>query len=141
MEAPPLRATGPSPEQLRYAKVLETGMYIGLLLLLITFVVYVSGILEPYVPPDELAGYWTMSAHEYTEAAQVETGWGWVQLTGHGDFLNFIPIAMLAGVSILCYLSIVPILARNRDWIYLVLCVLEVLVLTLAASGIIASGH
>ena len=58
-----------------------------------------------------------------------------------GDFLNFVGIAILAGVTILCYLAIVPTLLRKKDNAYLTMAILEVLVLTLAASGILAVGH
>ncbi|MEJ2679277.1 MAG: hypothetical protein P8174_09430 [Gemmatimonadota bacterium] len=34
-------------EQLLYARILAVGMYAGLLLLLLTFAVYVSGIVQP----------------------------------------------------------------------------------------------
>jgi hypothetical protein len=130
-----------SPEQLTYARILEIGMYFGLLLLLVTFCIYVFGVLEPYVPTHQLPHYWTMSAHEYTEHANIETGWGWTKLVGHGDFLNYIGIALLAGVTIICYASIIPVLVRNRDTVYVIIAVLEILVLVLAASGILASGH
>jgi len=50
-------------------------------------------------------------------------------------------VAILAGVTILCYLSIIPILLRQRDWVYAVLALFEVLILALAASGILAVGH
>jgi hypothetical protein len=59
----------------------------------------------------------------------------------YGDFLNFIGIAILAGVTLLCYVSILPLLLRKGDYIYAVLALLEVIVLLGAASGIISAGH
>ena len=41
-----------TPEQILYAKILEIGMYIGLLALFITFALYTLGIMKPYVPVD-----------------------------------------------------------------------------------------
>ncbi len=55
-------------------------------------------------------------------------------------FLNFIGIAFLAGITILCYGRIVPIIYRQKDYVYTVLAVCEILVLTLAASGILHMG-
>jgi len=60
---------------------------------------------------------------------------------GKGDFLNFIGIAMLGGATIICYLAIVPTLLRKKDTAYVVMSILEVCVLTLAASGLLAAGH
>lgn len=130
-----------SPEQLVYANILEKGMYFGLLILFITFALYVFGIMKPYIPVGDLSHYWSMSVHEYLTEARIQPGWGWAAMLGYGDFINFIGVAILAGVTIICYLAIVPTLLRNKDIVYAVIAVLEVVVLSLAASGILAAGH
>ena len=139
-----------SEEQLAYAGVLNVGMWIGLFLLVVTFIVYISGVLPSYVPIEKLSEipqgsnvpYWGMRAHEFNQAFNVPTGWGWTSLVAKGDYLNFVGIAMLGGLSILCYLVILPILIRKKDTAYVVIAIFEVLVLALAASGILkAGGH
>jgi hypothetical protein len=130
-----------SPEQLLYARILEKGMIIGLLSLLATFAIYVFSILKPYVPLDEIPRYWSMNVDDYLLHANIQNGWAWLGFVKYGDFINFIGIAVLAGSTILCYLAIVPMLLKNNDRIYTVLAVLEVLVLLIAASGLIAVGH
>lgn len=130
-----------TPEQVLYGKILEKGMLVGLVLLFITFIIYASGIMEPYVPVENLSYYWSMSVTEYVHEADIPTGWGWANLLGYGDFLNFIGVAVLAGVTILCYLAIIPTLMKNNDKLYAFLALLEALVLSLAASGILAVGH
>jgi hypothetical protein len=129
------------PEQLRYAQILGVGMYFGLLILLITFAVYALGLVKPYIPIGEMHNYWGHNVHKYIEGAHVPVGWGWVRLLGYGDILNFVGIVLLAGVTIVCYLSIVPLLWRNNDRVFAVLAVIEVLILCLAASGILAVGE
>ena len=131
----------PTPEQRRYARVLQRGMYLGLLCLFVTFALYVSGIVKPYIPLEQLPQYWSMSAPEYLEAGRIEAGWNWVPMLGYGDFLNFVGIAALAGVTVLCYLVILPLLWKRGDKVYAILALLEVIVLVVAASGIIAVGH
>ena len=130
-----------TPEQILYAKILEWGMYIGLLILFITFALYAFGIMDPYIPMDKISGYWNLSVHEYLEHAGIKDGWAWVGMVTYGDFVNFIGIAILAGVTIICYAAIVPTLLRSKDIAYAVLAVLEVIILTAAASGILAVGH
>ena len=130
-----------SEEQTLYARILEKGMYLGLLTLLITFLIYILGILDLRIALDELPRYWQMSADQYLHEAGIHPGWGWVALLGYGDFLNFIGIAFLAALTIFCYLSIIPTLLKKKDYIYSILALLEVLVLSLAASGILAAGH
>jgi len=145
-EAPPQEDQS---EQLVYAKVLEIGMFIGLVILFITFALYVFRVVTPAVPLEQVSNYWTHGVHEYLEVVNDDflhmehppTGWAWVGMLNKGDFLNFVGIAILAGVSILCYLAIVPTLLRKKDNAYLAMAILEVLVLGLAASGILAVGH
>ncbi|MEW6109277.1 MAG: hypothetical protein AB1632_08970 [Nitrospirota bacterium] len=127
-------------EQIAYAKLLDIGMKIGLLIIIVTFIIYLTGILEPYVLVNNLPLYWKMPVKEYLEATGIPHGWAWLGMVNKGDFLNFIPIAFLAGVTILCYIRIMPILFRNKDTAYGILALLEVLVLVLAASGVLKSG-
>jgi len=135
---PTLDAT---PEQLRYAEILEKGMFLGLALLLITFVIYATGMLKPYIAVNEISRFWSMNVHDYLQEAHVEGGWSWVGMLRYGDFINFVGIAILAGVTIFCFLLIIPVLLKNGDKIYAILAFLEVLVLGLAASGLLAVGH
>ena len=99
-------------EQLLYAKILQVGMYSGLALLLLTFALYTSGIVEPAVPVEQLPAYWTMSG-----------------------------IALLSTITIVCYAGIVPTLIRKKDKVYATLALVEIAILTLAASGILTAGH
>jgi len=135
------RSLKATPEQLRYARVLEIGMLIGLIILLVTFAIYTFGIMKPYIPLEDLPRFWSMNVDDYLHQANIQNGWAWVGFLAYGDFINFIGVAVLAGVTIVCYLSIVPVLVKNKDGIYAVLAVLEALVLFLAASGVISGGH
>lgn len=130
-----------SPEQILYAKILEKGMYFGLLILFITFGLYAFGILDPYIPLGKISEYWSYNVHDYLEHAEIKAGWAWLGMLKYGDFINFIGVAILAGVTIFCYAAIVPTLLKNKDVIYAVLAVLEVIILGAAASGILAVGH
>lgn len=136
-------------DQLLYASILAKGMYLGLGLLLVTFTLYMTGLVQPGIPIEELPRLWTLSAHEYLEVVnheflhrpEVVDGWRWIYLLGMGDFLNFVGIALLSGVTIVCYLGVIPSLLRKKDWIYTTIAALEVIVLVLAASGLVAVGH
>lgn len=127
-------------EQLAYAKLLDIGMKFGLVMLVITFIIYLTGIFAPHVPVNDLPKYWSMPVKEYLKATDIHTGWSWIYLLGKGDFLNFTGIAFLSGVTILCYIRIIPILFRKKDTVYGVLAIIEVLVLVLAASGVLKGG-
>lgn len=136
------KSTAATEEQLAYAKVLNIGMWLGLAVLAVSFLIYISGVLPTHVPISDLPKYWGMRAHDYNVLLNAPTGWDWLGMVGKGDYLNFVGIAMLSGLTILCYLVILPILIRKKDRAYAVIAVVEVLVLALAASGILkAGGH
>lgn len=136
-------------EQLLYASILEIGVYVGLVILIVTFALYSFSIVPPSVPLHELPNYWTLSVHEYLETMNVQhlhhehiiTGWQWISVVGKGDYLNYIGIVLLAGVSGVCFLGIIPTLLRKHDRVYATMAALEVLVLALAASGLLDVGH
>ena len=129
-------------EQLLYANILNKGMVFGLLGLFITFGIYVFGILDPYIPLEKLSGFWKLDVTSYLTNPDypIHAGWAWVSQLHYGDFLNFVPIAILAGVTIICYAAIIPTLLRSNDKIFAIIAALEVLVLVVAASGILGSG-
>ncbi len=129
-----------TPEQVIYADVLEKGMYFGLLILLATFLIYVLGIVSPYIALTEISRYWSMGVTDYLHEANIPHGWAWVPLVHYSDFLNFVGIAILAGVTIFCFLAVVPTLWRQNDKLYAFFALLEVVILGFAASGILGVG-
>ena len=131
-----------SPAQLRYADTLFYGALLGFVIMLITYALYIFGILTPQIPLDEMPRLWSQSAAEYRAAGNIPQGWGWLALVGKGDICNFIGIAFLAALTIICFVQLAFGLARQKQWIMTIIAVLEVLVLSLAASGIlVAGGH
>ena len=134
-------------EQRAYAWLLDWGMKIGLAMLVVTFGLYLSGVMEPYVPvADLVAGDWALPVHGkegqpgYLEKQNIHAGWWWLSQLGKGDFVNFLGIAFLAGVTIVCYVRIIPILFARKDRIYAAIALVEVAVLSLAASGLLRGG-
>lgn len=129
-----------SEEQRTYATWLDRGMRLGFGLLVVTFLLYVSGIVAPYVALQDLPGLWGRSAAEFRQAAGTPSGWGWLWMAGKGDYLNFFGIVLLATVTVPCYLRVLPIFKAARERVFVVIVVLEVAVLLLAASGLLVLG-
>ena len=129
-----------SPAQIHYANTLFYGALIGFVLMLLTYSLYVFGILMPLIPLEELPKLWVQSAQSYREAGGIPQGWGWLALVSKGDMSNILGIAFLASLTIICFLQLAWNLAMTRQWIMMTIALLEVLVLCLAASGILVSG-
>jgi hypothetical protein len=127
-------------EQLAYAQILNIGMKAGLAILVVTFAIYVFGVLQPNVPVDQVSNYWELSAEEYVTETGGHHGWGWVGSLDQSDFLNFVGIAFLAAVTIICYARVLPILVKQKDLVYAIFVLAEITVLALAASGWLKSG-
>jgi len=130
----------PSKEQIIYANLLLIGMLAGIVIMTITYAIYVSGILPSHIDMSVISANWGKGIHEYLEITQSPQGWGWIALLGKGDFLNFIGFTLLGTLTIFCYLVLVRGFYRQKNWIFFIISVLEILVLSVAASGLLGSG-
>jgi len=127
-------------EQVLYANILFYGCWLGILIMVVTYILYISGLLTPYVPLEKITQYWSQPVSQYVEGAGIPLGWGWVALVGKGDFINFLGIVLLAGLTILCFLTLIPAYLAQKEWVYAAITIVEVLVLILAASGVLVTG-
>jgi len=132
--------TNAPAEQIAYANVLFFGCWSGLALMVLTYVLYVTGIMDPYVSMDNVVKYWAMPVHDYLADNNVPTGWGWAKLLNKGDFLNFLGIALLAGLTIVGYIPAIFAYFKKKDFAFALIALLEVIVLCVAASGLVGGG-
>lgn len=130
----------PTREQIIYANLLILGVWAGIFILVATYAIYLIGILPSHVDMSLLPTLWGKGVDEFLELTHAPHGWGWVSLLGKGDFLNYIGFALLALMTIFCYLVLVRGYSRQKDWIYTAIAVLEIIVLLIAASGLLGAG-
>jgi hypothetical protein len=108
-------------------------------LIALELLAYLSGLLSPYVPLRRLPALWGLPMKEFLAAAQVPAGWGWIALAGRGDYVNFIGVALLASVTIACYVVALRRFVSRHDRIYAALAAAQILVLLAAASSLLNS--
>lgn len=128
-------------EASRYATLLDWGTRIGLVFLVLSFTAYVFGFIAPQVSLDQLPQLWNQPVAIYLQKTGTPTGWGWLALAGKGDMLNLVGITLLAGCSLPPLLGLIPLYLKRRDYAYAGICAAIVLVLVLAASGVLSGGH
>ncbi|GBF35382.1 hypothetical protein DCCM_4505 [Desulfocucumis palustris] len=130
-------------EQIKYANLLLYGAWTGIAILLVTFTLYMGGILKAFVPPSQMPQYWTMKVGDYLHATGAPTGWSWLGMLGYGDIVNFIGVALLGLLTIGGYLILLPAYLKKKDTPYTAIVIAELIVLTVAASGIlgVSAGH
>jgi hypothetical protein len=128
-------------EQALYARWLAFGVHLGFATLVASFVIYMTGILPPAIPPEKLSQYWSLPVTQYVALTGAPTGWKWVGRLGEGDLLNFVGVAILCTTTIVCYLRMLPAFARARQRLVTTVCLAEIVVLVAAASGLLYSNH
>lgn len=99
-------------EQRIYARWLDIGTRIGVVLLVASFAIYVFGWLDPHVSHADLARLWNLPVDHYVAATGAPTGWAWLLHLHQGDYLNFLGVAVFTTITIVCYARIIPALPR-----------------------------
>jgi hypothetical protein len=128
------------PEQIIYANLLLIGVWFGLFLLVVTYGLYVSGVLPAHVSIPEVPNSWSVGVDQYLHDTASPHGWGWISLLHKGDFLNYVGFTFLALTTIFCYLVLMGAYLRAKDRLFFVICALEIAILAVAASGVLGTG-
>ena len=122
-----------------YARWLDVAAKACFAMSLAALLLYVSGALAPFVPLARLPALWNLPVSRYIELTGAPSGWGWLALLGYGDYLNLVGIAIFASLSLACYARILPALVAAGDRTYALIALAQILVLLLAASGLLNS--
>ncbi|MBF0452944.1 MAG: DUF1634 domain-containing protein [Candidatus Magnetomorum sp.] len=134
------KALQPSKEQIIYANLLLIGVLAGLVLMGVTYLIYLTGLLPAHVDMNLLPQVWGKNVTEYLEITHTPHGWNWLGFLMKGDILNYLGFAFLGMMTLFLYLILVRGYIREKNWIYTVISVLEIVVLSVAASGLLGSG-
>lgn len=140
MSTPNKQAHQPSRDQIIYANLLVIGVWSGIFTLVLTYTIYVTGILPAHVDMALIPKVWGKGVSDYLELTHSPHGWGWAGLLAKGDFLNYIGFALLGLMTVLCFIVLLRGYIRQKNWIFSIIAFLEILVLSLAASGLLGSG-
>jgi len=128
-------------EQRLYANVLSYLNLIGLFILLTGFTLYLTGVLTPLVPLEELPRFWSLSLDEYIEKSNIPTGWQWIPNIGHGDIVPMLGIAVLASVTFVCYFVLLFQFLKRGEKTFTLIVSIELLLILLSASNLIQVTH
>lgn len=141
MKSHPAQVVVQPAEQLRYARLLDWGTRVGLVVLLLSFAAYVLGLAESHVSVSRLPELWVHPVGRFLELTDSPTGWGWIALVHRGDVAGLLGIAILSGASVVCLLALVPIYLARGERAFAAVCVAEVAVVVLAASNWLPGVH
>jgi hypothetical protein len=124
-----------------YARWLDWGTRISLAVLIAAFLAYVFGLAPAALPLADMPRFWTLPLERYLALSGAPTGWGWLTMLDKGEYQNLVGVALLGLVTVACYLRILPVLLARRERLQSAIVAAQVLVLLLAASGLLAGGH
>ena len=128
-------------EQQLYAKIVYHMNHLGLFVLVVGFVLYLTEILEPNIPLEDLPKYWTLPLDQYLKKTGAPTGWQWISELSHGDAAPLLGVAILASITIVCYLVLFFKFLRRGIRALVVITVIELFFILLSASNYIQIPH
>jgi len=128
-------------ERLVYARWLDWGTRIGLGVLAAAFFAYAFALVEPLVPLQELATVWSLPLERYLAITGAPTGWGWLASIRKGESLCLLGIALLALVTVMCYLRNGISALGSGERLQAGIALVQVVVLLVAASGVLTGGN
>lgn len=127
------------PGQQVYARWLAWCARVSLALLVLSFFAWLSGYTGSAIPVAEISRYWAMSASQYTTAVGGSNGaWFWRGLTQRPDLVSILGVATIALVTPACLARLLLEFVRRKDRAYAAIVAAQLLVLAIAASGIMA---
>ena len=128
-------------DQQIYARWLDWGTRLALTALVAAFLAYVFGLTPAALPLAEMPRVWSLPLERYLALSGAPVGWGWLAMLDKGEYQNLVAVALLGLVTVACYLRVLPLALARGDRLQAAIIVAQVLVLVLAASGLLAGGH
>ncbi|MEC8939736.1 MAG: hypothetical protein VYC92_02315 [SAR324 cluster bacterium] len=128
-------------EQQLYAKIVYHMNHLGLFALVAGFALYLTGMLTPRVPLEDLPQYWSLPLEQYLEKTGTLTGWQWISELGYGDVAPLIGVAVLASIPLVCYLVLFFQFLQRGAKPLVVVTVIELFFMLLSASNVIQISH
>jgi hypothetical protein len=104
----------------------------------VLFLLYATGWVPAAVPIGEVPAYWSTDASTYAHTIGVPTGWQWVHFLSDGGVLAFAGAILFPLAATIAALAAAVFFARDRVTIYALIALAEVVVLVVAATGVLS---
>ena len=102
---------------------------------------YLTGVITPIVPVEELPRFWSLSVNEYIEKSNMPTGSQWISNIGYGDIAPMLGIAVLASVTFMCYFVLLFQFIKRGVKIFVLIVFIELLLILFSASNLVQVTH
>ena len=123
-----------------YSRILTVSCSVGGFLMAVSFLIYVCGLIEPHVPLSDLPSLWTLPSKELGRITGITAGWEWLSYLPRSDILCFLGLIMIASATGVAYFSMLFMYLWKRNFLYAGIILLELLILTMVAAGLVIPG-
>ncbi|NTU59187.1 MAG: DUF1634 domain-containing protein [Chlorobiaceae bacterium] len=130
--------------QLAYAKTLDYVAHSVIIVMAAGYFLYLTGLLPLSVPIETIAGNWHLSASRLQAKLHLASGWScFTRPEGifHGDIVSYISVIFLSLATLICLVSAFLVFIGEKKRLYSAITLLQVIVLLVAASGILSAGR
>lgn len=127
-------------EQLAYAGVLDRLSHLAILFIGASYAAYVLDLLPQGISIADIAANWHLRASEMQSTLHAPLGWSFMadpSSLGRGDTLSYLSIILVCMIPVACLLFTAPAFLREKRPAFVVLSLLQVLILLVAATGIL----
>ena len=132
---------GIEPVQQTFASMLIWLVRVALAFLFVSFVIYAAGLVPSPIPLDDVPDLWHLSASEYAARTDLALGWSWLRALDQGRTLVFAALVLFPTGTMLLLAVTVVLYLRQRVPAYALIAFFELVVLIIAATGLLATGH
>lgn len=133
-----MRPNEPGELEPLYARILHRVVIFGTLLMLVSFVIYSLGLLPSVMEADRVPEVWHLRADHAVSIIDRPPLWQWVAHPDRADLLSLGSLAILAATTPVGFAALLILFLRRRDLAYSLMVFLQLVVLVLAASGILS---
>lgn len=121
-----------------YARILQRIVIVGSLLMLVSFVIYAFGLLPTVMEAERVPTVWHLPADEAAPLIGRPPLWHWVLAPQRADLLSLGSLTVLAATTPVGLAVLFVLFLRRRDFVYAIMVFFQLVVLLLAASGMLS---
>jgi hypothetical protein len=124
-----------------YANGLRWFSIVGFIIVAAGFIAYLFLPIGSTISVQAVVESWHLSAGELNARLGLPTGWGWMSILPNGDALSHASILFLTLGTPICLIGVLVAFARERNTVYFILVIIQIIILVFAITGIGVGSH
>jgi hypothetical protein len=130
--------------QLAYAKTLDFVSHAIIVVMAAGYAFYLLRLLPNTIPIELIARNWGLNSSDLRSQLHHHCGWSCfssIPALLHGDALSYASVIFLSMATMLCLITALFAFLAEKNRIFMVMAIMQILVLGVAASGVFATGR